>query len=433
MTQNDVMQLLIGKDIGAVPSVAVNGVIDAYDDLTDGELVVTNAHNKVLSATSVLTDDLVKQYGIKVIQRNDTELISSDLIKQNNILKYKGQTDSAAAEQLSYIGYNGTSGSIEAANSKLYVVRLTLKEQDYTGFGQEMILNAPYKSDASATQLEVATGVALALANAVNRQTVKPLQVELVCNVAHTATNAFDNNVTIVKGEKVVTCATNKQYASGTDLAVGDYVRFSAAPSTTGALVTDGIYKVTELTSTTLFTVDRPIEEESGTFTAALKGAVVLTAAQMASANLGIKLTGIARTFSLGKYRYSKVSFDVGLADDDSFGDTAITYDTDMSLGHGTYYEIAELEWDLLGNKQDEYRGDFIWSAYKANALSTATYDKINLVYYEDHQTGGVGATPRRPKQLVIALATGFSDNEAPDIVVDVLDAYTTMDSGVGV
>ena len=434
MTQNDVMTLLIGKDLGAVsPTTAVNGVIDAYTKLADGELAVVNAHHKVQSATSVLTDDLVKLYGIKVLQRSGTKLLSSDFIKQDNILKYKGQVDVAAAEQVTYIGYNGTTGSIEAANSKLYVVRINLKEQDYTGFGQQIILNAPYKSDASATQLEVATGVALAMANTVNRQTVKPYQVELIADVAYAATAAFANTCTIVKGEKTVTCGTNTDYNTNVDLAIGDYVRFSAAPATTGCLVSDGIYKVMTLPSTTTFTVDRPIEEESGAFTSGKAGATVLTAAKMAAANLGVKLTGIARTFTLGKFSYSKVSFEVGLDSSSSFGDTLVTYTTAMTLGQGTYYEIAQLEWDLLGNIQDEYRGDFMHTAFKADATSGKAYDKLNLVYYEDHPTSGIGATPRRPKQLVIALETGFSTTEPPDIIVDVLDAYTTITSGVGV
>ena len=162
MTQNDVMQLFIGKAVAAtaVRTTALNLIIDDYTDLADGEINVVNSHNMVLSATSVLTDDIVLEAGIKFIERNGTDLLTSDLIKQGNILSVKNVITAAAAEQLSYIGYNGTSGSIEVANSKLFVVRVTLKEQDITGQGQQIILNAPYKSDASATQLEVSLGLA---------------------------------------------------------------------------------------------------------------------------------------------------------------------------------------------------------------------------------------------------------------------------------
>ena len=433
MTQNDVMQLLIGKDIGAVPSVAAGSPVVDYSSLADGEVAVVNSHNIVLSAASVLTDDFVAESGIKLVQRSGTDLLQSDLIKQNNILSYKGALDAAGTEQISYIGYNGTSGAIEVVNSKLYVVRLSLLEKDQTGQGQEWIINAPYKSTASATEHAIANGLALSMANAVNRQTVKPMKVELIANTAHAATGAFDNDTTVVNGEKMVTVGTNLQYDTGTALAVGDYVRFSATPAVTGCAVTDGIYKVVELVSATQFNVDRPIEAASGSYTSSKAVATVLNTTKIAAADLGLRMTGIARPFEPGKFRYSKVEFEIGLDGPESFGGTGITLSQAMSLGSGTYEQIAELEWELEGNRGSEYMGDFMQPTPKADADATATYDQVAMTYYGDHSTSGVGATPRRNKQLILALATGFSDNEAPDIVVDVLDAYSTQDSGVGV
>lgn len=434
MTQNDVMQLLIGKDIGAVPSVAAGSAVVDYSSLVDGEVAVVNSHNIVLSAASVLTDDIVAESGIKLVQRSGTDLLQTDLIKQNNILSYKGALDAAGAEQISYIGYNGTSGAIEVVNSKLYVVRLGLKEKDQTGQGQEWIINAPYKSTAAATEHAIANGLALSLANAVNRQVVKPMKVELIANTAHAATGAFDNDTTVVNGEKMVTVGTNLQYdsAAGT-LAVGDYVRLSAAPAVTGSAVTDGIYKVTELVSATQFNVDRPIEAASGSYTSSKAVATVLNTTKITAADLGLRFTGIARAFDPGKFRYSKVEFEIGLDGTESFGDTGITLNTAMSLGMGTYEQIAELEWELEGNRGSVYEGDFMQPDRKADADSAATYDQVAMTYFGDHSVGAVGATPRRNKQLILALATGFSNDEAPDIVVDVLDAYSTQDSGVGV
>ena len=435
MTQNDVMQLLIGKDLGAVsPSKDKDTYIAAYTDISDGEIAVVNSQNMVLSATSVLTDDLVKQYGIKLIQRSGTELINTDLIKQDNILTYKGKTDAAGAEQITYIGYNGTSGSIEAANSKLYVVRLSLEEQDVTGFGQTMIINSPYHSDADATQVEVANGVALALQRSLVRQSVRPIKPELLSSAAWYATAGFRYAAVTIAGQPYVTCGTDTTYNTGTNtaVAVGDFIRLAATGATATAAVTDGIYKITELTSSTVLKVDRPIEI-GATYNAYIGGACVLSAAKVAAANLGIKLTGIARTMSLGKYRYSKVSFKVGLDSSTSFGDTTVTYDTAMSLGSGTYNQIAELEWDLLGNQGDPNRADFLWSAHKADATVGKTYDTLALAYYGDHSTSGIGGTPRRMKQLLVAFETGFLTTEPPDVVIDVMDAYTTMTSGIGV
>lgn len=436
MTQNDVMTLLIGKDVGAgSPTTAVNGTIITASDtyLLDGEMAVVNAHHKVLSATSVLTDDIVAESGIKILCRVGSKLVSSDFIKQNNILGVKGVVDAAATQQVSYIGYNGTSGSIEATNSKLYVVRLNLKEQDQTGQGQGMLFNAPYKSDASATQIEIANGLALALSNITRRQTVQPIKVELVNSDPVTATGAFANTVTVVKGSKKVSVGTNKQYNTNVELAVGDYVRFGDTPLTTGNALTDPVYKVMVLDSATMFTLDRPFEGESTSYTSAKQNAEVITAAKAAAASFGIKLTGIARTFAVKKWRNSIVNFEIGLDSSLSFGATAITYTTAASLGSGTYAQIAQLEWDLQGNMGNPYRGDAMYDTPTPVASSSKTYDQIGISYYDDPTTGGVGGVPRRNKQLLLAFETGFSNAEAPDIVHDILEAYTTQDCVIGV
>lgn len=434
MTQNDVMTLIIGKatPATAVPSAALNTIISDYSKLADGEIIITNSHGMVLSATSVLTDDIVAEAGIKFIKRNGTDVITSDLIKQGNILAVKPVIYGAAAEQVSYIGYNGTSGAIEVANSKLYVIRTSLQETDITGQGQQWILNAPYKSDASATQLEVSLGLVQQLSRLFRRQAVPPIEATMVSDVAYAATAKMAHDCTIVKGEYYITVGTNSQYNTSVELVVGDYVRINHVSTTTGCAVTNQIYKVTELTSATVFKVDRPVEAPSGTYPTLISGAnkggrvTVLTAAKMAaSTQLGIKLTGLARTFSVGKTPYSKVSFLVGLDSASSFGNTPVTYSTKMSLGQGTYEAIAELEWNLLGNDGNPYPGDFMWTAARALAVSGGTYNVVGINYYEDHSTGGIGTQPRRMKQLLLAIPSAYDNNDSVDIMLDIIAAYT--------
>jgi len=432
MTQNDVMQLFIGKDVGSgspTPSAAdiISAAVDAQ--LLDGEMCVTNAHNEVLSAASCLTDDIVKESGIKVIQRSGSKLLESDLIMQETITNYRGTTGSAGAEQVSYIGFNGVAaGALEVNNSTLYVVRIVLRETSLTGQGQEIILNAPYKSDAAATQQEIGDGMAVSLNNVMKRQVVPPVRVDLVSDAAVDNADAFDEDATVVNGQNAFVCATGT--AGGDTVVVGDYVRFSETPAVTGTALTDGLYKITAIDLPN-YTVDRAIQAPSGSYTASKAVAEMMQSADVVAGDLGIKLTGIARTFAMPKWRYSKVSFLAGL--DDGFGATTVSYTTAMSLGVGTYAQIAELEWDLLGNDGDIYRGDFLYAAHKTDADADATYSCLGLNYYGNHPTQGVGVTPRRSKQLVLAFAKGHADTEAADIVVDIFDAYTTQLSGLAV
>lgn len=68
MTQNDVMQLLIGKDTVAVPTTSAGSPIYEATNtyLVDGEMAVVNSHNIVLDTGTVLTDDLVKNTGLRL-------------------------------------------------------------------------------------------------------------------------------------------------------------------------------------------------------------------------------------------------------------------------------------------------------------------------------------------------------------------------------
>jgi hypothetical protein len=55
------------------------------------------------------------------------------------------------------------------------------------------------------------------------------------------------------------------------------------------------------------------------------------------------------------------------------------------------------------------------------------------MSYYADPNTEAIGGSVRRQKQLVVALEKGFLHNEYPDIISDVLQAYSTVTSTVGV
>ncbi len=443
MTQNDVMQLLILKDVGSgspTPSGA-STIVEASDTyLLDGEIAVTNAHNIVLDASTVLTDDLVAMSGIKFIQRSGTELIHSDMIKVDNIRSINGTPTAAAVEQVSHIGYDGaTVGTeIEAVNSKLYVVRVNLLETDITGFGQEVILNSPYKSDSTATQDEVALGVALAMSRTMRRQAQRPIKVEMLNSATVTAGNDFLGNSTVVNGASSFTNTESGAtgdggvYATSTAIVVGDYVRIGTVAG--GTALTSGVYKVTAIsgvsTALATITVDRPIEAATGAYAAGTSDIEVIPAATAIAADYGIQLTGIARDFGVKKYKYSKVSFKVGLDTSESFGDTDVTYTTAMSLGVGTYEQVAQLEYELLGNSGNVYRGDFMYVAERADAVSGESYDMIGINFYGDHPTEGIGATPRRSKQLLIAMGSSYLTTESGDIIVEILEAYTTIDLG---
>jgi len=419
LAQNNVMTLLIGKATGA-PTTAAGSPIIGTASLADGELAVVNGHNIVLSAVTVLTDALAISQGVRVVQRSGTKLVFSDFIKRGNIKSYIGQTDSAATEQLTYVGYNGTSLAIEALNSNPYEMRVKLIEGDVTGFGSQPVIASLFKSDVSASQLEVASGIHLALAGSLAKNPEAPFRAERV--VKHTTANDSDNILTVINGSKYVTWTAAATHSVGTPFVAGDTLRIGTAGS--GAATTDPAYVLTSMAGL-VGTLDVPFQG----VTAAVPATDV--AHITTPTDWGLKLTGLARGFTVGKQNSINniVRFLVGL---DDFGTTTVTYNTAPGEGFGTYRQIAEMEWFLQGNEGNEDRRDFMHTTARADAVSTSTYDTLSFDYWDD-ASAGLAMFQRSLKQLIVALETGFTAGEASNIVVDILDNLGGSTSGIGV
>ena len=432
MDQLDVMQLLVARDVGAKSTANLTGTaITTYDVLKDGELVITNSHNVVIGHVDILTNDLVAKYGFKFILRKGTTLVHSDLIKTNNIRSCSAIANAAAAAQLSWIGYNGTSGAIEANDNSAYVVRFDLYFQDRAGQGQQLILDGVYKSGTSAKASDITIGLVQSLDNKFSRANyTEPIVVNAVCNAAVTAANCFTYDTTVVNGSNVIAVATGLVYdaAGASTLAVGDYIRLGGPSDSTTAL-TDSVYEVKEI-NTLNVTLDRPVKEASGTYAAAGDEAEVIPAATGDAASWGIRCTGQTRTFDVGKFKDSIVTFTVGL--NDSFGATTVNYATAASKGIGTTNSIKQLEYELSGNVGLVYKADFLQPSFTYVADHTAAtqmYQQIAISWYDDKQTNAVDVS-NSAKQLILASALGYATGEPFDLVADALEALGwTMDN----
>jgi len=426
MDQKDVMNILVCRDVGTKSTANATGTtIDAYDDLKDGEIVVVNPHNVVIGATEILTDAIVAKYGFKFIVRKGTELFHSDLMKIDNIRSCDGIADSAAAAQVSFIGYNGTSGSIEVNDNVPYVPRFIFRWNTRGGEGNYSIIDGVYKSGASAVQSDICIGITDSLDNAMSRQGyTEPIVLNAICSATHVAANDFDGNLIVTQGSKVLSAASSGQYGGGTDIAVGDYIRIDADGSD-AVTVADSVYEVKELSGTTTkyITLDRPVKESSRTDATGNQYNEVISAATGDAANWGIKATGQTRQFDPGKYRDSVVEFEIGL--NDSFGATGITYNTAAARGIGTYNQIAQLEWELKGNLGLVYAEDHLQPNFTLVANHTGTdamYDQIAISWFDDKPTNVVDVS-QSAKQLILASVTGFADGEPFDLVCDALAA----------
>jgi hypothetical protein len=256
-----------------------------------------------------------------------------------------------AVQQVTYVGYNGTSGALAPANATDYWIKIRKRDNDAANRSQPFSLFAGPVRTTSTSQLALAIALQK---NGVKNFAQEPargyLAFEAVCNDAGSAitvqAGADLTDLGFVKGSKTVTGLLLGVPALGTDevitgISVGDYLR-------AGTATTAAVYKVTAITAGTAttpatLTLDIPFQAES--ISIAYGSCEYVTASNAASANWGVKLTGIAADFNVNTFRdYYANRFTV------TFNDTTIPVtSTGAQDGNGVWQKVAMDEYMSYG------------------------------------------------------------------------------------
>ena len=424
ITQNSATRTLVGKRISRTASLAATQV--SPTSIAAGEVVVTDAAGKILDSTTVLT---AKEIVVVQGQGSTKPLIKSDVIKLGKLISYKGKKAAAAVEQVSFIGYNGTSGSIDAITSNLYFARIAMLNEQNTFGNRTMYENFKYETGTSTSQKAVAQGLwldAINLRNAEQMYKFERISDGTQADWTGTATHMY-----FTKGSSTVAFTTTGGVASTGTIAVGDVIRAA----------TGGVYIVTSGgTGVASFTIDGKFQgatvELAGGATAASQAGVVAT-----PVNWGIRITAVAKTYIVGIFRYYKVRFGLQLKD---FGATTLTEPgtspaVGASEGQGTTEQIQDLEWMSQGVDGKIYRTDPMLPVTNvANAVSNLGSDvgfaQLILKFY-DNDPLPIGETAKSPKMLVIAApesafsssSVGTNFDGAVTSVADVLDEFANL------
>ena len=146
--QKNISFALIGKNVAATANALL---VDEYSDISDGSIALLDENNKAMNGQT-----LTANMKVKFVQRSGTNLIyTPTFLVKDATCKLVGYT--AAAEQVSFVGYNGSSGSLDVIDNNNYVVNVQMQDfvtgRNYDNFGA-------YKSVSSgATQVQIATGL----------------------------------------------------------------------------------------------------------------------------------------------------------------------------------------------------------------------------------------------------------------------------------
>jgi hypothetical protein len=357
---------------------------------------------------------------VMIISKNDSSKLNvSEPIKVSDIKHISARAYSASTEQVDYVGFNGTLGAIEVINSNLYQVNIEMANYGGTGSELRYRKQGHFNSAAAATELSIAEGLRDSLIRNFSREPDERLKFQMVCNNAGAVLGTSVDNVIFTKGSKIIS-ATDIDDATGAGsvLAVGDLLRV-------GTAVTDAVYRIVSIdTSGNTATLDQAFQ--SATVTLADTVLERIAAADLAAADYGIKITGVAKPFKLGKIRHEKMLFVTQLVDS---GDTAVTKSQAATLGIGDGKLVAEEEWFTIGNYGEMYRTgepDLYDTSDTLNASISNKYDVISIEYVHKEETAFQEHVLRRNVNIYCNAGDGTDHTNANVLIAD-LDTLTSV------
>lgn len=385
-TVNNAANLLIAKDINR--AIAAGTKVEA-STLADGEVVLTDKYGREIEAGALLG---ATEFFVVQGQGASKPLIKSDLISVSTVKSVKKQSYVAPVEQVDVItGIAGTAAG-------LYEIRV-LEQGITTVFGNhlnEMIVG--YTAKASDTAVDIAARLAKDLSKEVSKRANPNFIVERIADSGATFT-ALTNNATVTNKSELVTSTAHA-------LVANDSVTIAGV-----------LYRVASVLTANTFLLDQPYQGASGTVLAAniTKTTSITT--------VDIKLTGLAKKFAVGKFRYEKNRWATTVQGEGMANDAVTIVNSALAKeGSGTYEQVAEFEWFAQGFEGVLERIQIPPVTFRANVEAGATYDIYTIEFTDAlSSTSITGAIPVSHKQLYIATKVGAGTQDA-EIQADLED-----------
>jgi hypothetical protein len=331
-SKNNIKSVFIVPDLVDTPLVAGTKVIPG--SLGAGYVAVCDVSNFILNNTGVQGVET-----IKIIKDRGVNLpLQQVVLKLSDVKTYNGVIGQASTEQVSYIGYNGSSGSISVINSNFYEIKLEHVPNAFAyGKRPANYKYGTYQSDATATQAEIANGLQASLVqNFVPNRTIDwRVLSEIISNATSAAITGAVANFGVTRYSKTVTLD-----GSVTNVVAGDFIRLGGTTTSTP------VYKVASVNSPNTIVLEVAYQGTSGSI--AVANVEVISAATAATAAFGIKITGIKQKYDVNRWRqYDKVRFNVFLINFGTTGSsTTAAYD-----GIGVYEQAANDEYISWGDE----------------------------------------------------------------------------------
>ena len=371
---------------------------------TKGTVVITNMSNEVLNTSAAGAFNPTLYDKVKIIKDRGADLpLQQVVLKKSEIISATSLAGKPATEQVSYIGYNGTSGSISVINSNFYEIKLEHVPNAFAyGKRPANYKYGTYQSDANATQEEIANGLVKSLVqNFVPNRTIDWRVFSEVTNAGARSAAGSAGTLTFTKYSKVVVASAS----TATDqLVVGDYIQ------SVDALTTVGVYKIVAIDGTSgNLTLDVAYNGDTISGVLSTLDIAILEATAQA-ADFGIKITGIKQKYDVNRWRqYDKVRFNVFLI---NFGTTGSST-TAAFDGIGVYEQVANDEYISWGDEGQIFV-DQIPPQFREQDAVVGTLYSPAVIGWVDQLPSLIGAGENKGQAILYFVGASGSGSYTP-------------------
>ena len=391
------------KSVFIVPQRITTTVTKMFPGADPGAVAICDLNNTVLSAPLTAANQT-----IKIIKDRGANLpLQQVRLSLADLAAYSGAAYAPSTEQFSFVGFNGVSGSITgftgSINNTFYIVKLEHVPNAFAyGKRPANYKYGTYQSlPSGATQAQIANGLQASLVQNFkpNRTIDWRVITEIVCSTLVGSAPVIAGtvaNLGVTRYSKQVTLD-----GTVTNVTAGDFIRLG------GIGTSDPVYKVSAVNSPNTITLEVPYQGVTGTIAVANTGRIL--AATAATANFGLKITGLKQKYDVNRWRqYDKVRFNALL---ENFGsDTPVT-NTAAFDGLGVYEQVANDEYISWGDEgqifvdqvppqfreQDaQIGGEYSplvlgWVNQLPSLIGAGENKGQAILYMDDYVSGGVG------------------------------------------
>lgn len=381
--QDNVTYAAIASTAGVIP---VAGGVASPSTITDGKVALVDEGGVILNAAAYTA--LTADRQIRIVQNIGGKLFFSCDMTKGKLRAGKSNKGGAPTasgpgsisiyveedQQVTRIGYNGTTGTLPVANDTEYWIKLRKNDNDAANRSQPTSLFAgPVKTDAVGTQEELA----LALTKSgIKNMSTQPASnngyviFETLNSGVRSAAHSGAGTLTFTKGSKLVAASAA---TASTNVVAGDYISIAAATTT-------GVYKVASKDGSGNLTLESAYQSATVVIVASAANIRIANAAAIA-ADGGVQISGVVSDFDVNAFRnYYSNRFTA------TFSDTTVlnTHVQGATEGTGVWQEAAMAEYMSMGNQGENQMLSVPPKLRTSSVVTDGEYDVLTLIADED-------------------------------------------------